>query len=102
MSTHKLIISFRFTGIPAGKKRSKLCTGITKQSRSKVDNEIGSFRVPTVLLPPLKLTENNEVIGINLSHTKNHKNIKTYCVIKQMHLVKKKKIRKQKTFLEKW
>lgn len=46
------------TGIPAGRNRSKLCTGIMKQSLSNVDNEIGSFRVPTtILLPwPLKLT----------------------------------------------
>lgn len=46
------------TGIPAGRNLSKLCTGIMKQSLSNVDNEIGSFRVPTtILLPwPLKLT----------------------------------------------
>lgn len=32
------------TGIPAGRKRSTLCTGIMKQSRSNADNEIGSER----------------------------------------------------------
>lgn len=49
---------YSLTGIPAGRKRPKLCTGIMKQSRSSVDNDIGSFRVPTtMLLPcPLKLT----------------------------------------------
>lgn len=48
----------QLTGIPAGRNRSKLCTGIMKQSRSNVDNEIGSVRAPTtILLPcPLKLT----------------------------------------------
>lgn len=46
------------TGIPAGRNRSKLCTGMIKQSRSNVDSDIGSFRVPTtILFPwPLKLT----------------------------------------------
>lgn len=48
----------RLTGIPAGRNRSKLCTGIMKQSRSNVDNDIGSFRLPTTILFPLppKLT----------------------------------------------
>lgn len=48
----------QLTGIPAGRNRSRLWTGMIKQSRSNVDNDIGSFRVPTTrLLPlPLKLT----------------------------------------------
>lgn len=58
MKFEQRIYVAQLTGIPAGRKRSKLCTGIMKQSLSKVDNEIGSVRAPTtILLPcPLKLT----------------------------------------------
>lgn len=41
------------TGIPAGRNLSTLCTGIIKQSRSKVARDIGS----DLAVPPPKLTE---------------------------------------------
>lgn len=57
------------TGIPAGRNRAKLCTGMIKQSRSSVDSEIGSFRVPTTKLLPwpllLKLTVSSRELPPN-------------------------------------
>ncbi|KNC28890.1 hypothetical protein FF38_07370 [Lucilia cuprina] len=43
-------------GMPAGRKRSTLCTGIIKQSRSRVANDMGSdleqLTVRPLLVPP--------------------------------------------------
>jgi len=66
LKTNKKPIFYPNTGIPAGKKRSKLCTGMMKQSFSKVANEMGSLLELTkppvpFLFCPLKLTVSENV-----------------------------------------
>lgn len=57
------------TGIPAGKNRSRLCTGMIKQSRSNVANDIGSCRVVATMFPfPLKLTTRREIKMMKFVH----------------------------------
>jgi len=42
--------------MPAGRNRSTLCTGMMKQSRSRVASEMGSALVTPELAPPPKFT----------------------------------------------
>lgn len=52
----KNIENFNFlTGMPAGRNRSMLFIGIIKQSRSNVDNDMGSVLVRSDLLPKLTI-----------------------------------------------
>lgn len=61
--THNVLL----TGTPAGRNRSRQSIGITKQSRSIVDSDTGSFLAAALSFPP-KLTAKNQRTALKTLH----------------------------------